>query len=108
MNKPQHHTFYWEGLDGTRMLTHFPPTDTYNAVCTVKEALFHVRNYKDLERSNESYALFGFGDGGGGPTKEMLERLRRMQDLDGLPRMAVRSSDEFFDRLEADVKELNT
>ncbi len=108
MNKPQHHTFMWEGLDGTKLLTHFPPTDTYNAVCTVKEALFHVRNYKDLERSNESYMLFGFGDGGGGPTKEMLERLRRMADVDGLPRMAVRSSDEFFDRLEADAKDLNT
>jgi alpha-mannosidase len=108
LNKPQHHTFYWEGLDGTKMLTHFPPTDTYNAVCTVKEALYHVRNYKDLERSNESYMLFGFGDGGGGPTKEMLERLRRMADVDGLPRMAVRSSDDFFERLEADVKDVNT
>jgi alpha-mannosidase len=108
LNKPQHHTFYWEGLDGTRMLTHFPPTDTYNAVCTVKEALYHVSNYKDLERSNESYMLFGFGDGGGGPTKEMLERLRRMADVDGLPRMAVRSSDDFFERLEADVKDVNT
>lgn len=108
INKPQHHTFYWEGLDGTRLLTHFPPADTYNAVCTVQEVLYHVRNYKDLERSNESYLLFGFGDGGGGPTPEMLERLRRMRDVDGLPRMAIRSSDDFFARLEADAQDLNT
>jgi alpha-mannosidase len=108
INKPHHHTFYWEGLDGTRLLTHFPPTDTYNAVCTVQEALYHVRNYKDLERSNESYLLFGFGDGGGGPTPEMLERLSRMRDVDGLPRMAIRSSDDFFARLEADAQDLNT
>jgi alpha-mannosidase len=74
----------------------------------VEEVLYHVRNYKDLERSNESYLLFGFGDGGGGPTMEMLERLARMRDVDGLPRMAIRSSDEFFDRLEADAKDLNT
>jgi len=108
INKPTHHTFYWEGLDGTRMLTHFPPADTYNAVCTVEEALYQVRNYKDLERSNESYLLFGFGDGGGGPTMEMLERLRRMADVDGLPRMAIRTSNDFFDRLEADAKDINT
>lgn len=108
INKPHHHTFWWEGLDGTRLLTHFPPTDTYNAVCTVEEALYHVRNYKDLERSNESYMLFGFGDGGGGPTMEMLERLARMRDVDGLPRMAIRSSNDFFERLEADAKDLNT
>ena len=106
INKPQAHTFWWEGIDGSRVLTHFPPADFYNSTCTVKELLFNVSNYKDLERSNESYFLFGYGDGGGGPTWEMVEQLRRAKDVDGLPRSAQRSPEEFFARLEADMKEL--
>lgn len=106
INKPDAHTFWWEGIDGTRVLTHFPPTDTYNGVATVKELLFHMQNYKDLERSNESICLFGFGDGGGGPTREMLERLRRAKDVDGLPKVDIRAPDDFFERLTADAKPL--
>lgn len=89
MNRPDAHTFWWEGLDGSRVLTHFPPTDTYNGSVSVRELLFHVRNYKDLERSNESGYLFGFGDGGGGPTREMMERIRRARDTDGLPKVTI-------------------
>jgi alpha-mannosidase len=107
INKPTHHTFFWEGLDGTRMLTHFPPTDTYNADVTVAQVAYHVSNYKDLERSNESMMLFGFGDGGGGPTMEMLERAQRLHNLDGMAKVEMRTSDEFFARLEADAKDLN-
>jgi alpha-mannosidase len=105
-NKPHSHTFWWEGLDGTRVFTHFPPADTYNATGNVRELLFNVRNYKDLERSNESYYLFGHGDGGGGPTPEMLEQLRRVGDVDGLPRVRQRSPREFFARCKADAKPL--
>ena len=108
INKPQAHTFWWEGIDGSRVLTHFPPADTYNGTCNVRELLFNVSNYKDLDRSNESYYLFGYGDGGGGPTWEMVEQLHRARDLDGLPRSTQRSPDEFFARLEADMKELTT
>jgi len=104
-NKPAAHTFLWEGLDGSRVLTHFPPTDTYNGNCTVKEALFGVRNFKDHDRARESCLLFGHGDGGGGPTLEMLERLRRMRDVDGLPRIEQRSPAEFFRRCAADVRD---
>jgi alpha-mannosidase len=104
-NKPASHTFLWEGLDGSQVLTHFPPADTYNATVTIKEVLFNVSNFKDHERANESYMLFGYGDGGGGPTPAMLERLERIGDVDGLPRTAIRSPQEFFARCEADVKD---
>lgn len=46
-----------------------------------------VKNNKDKGRVNHSVALFGFGDGGGGPTQKMLDRLLRMKDTDGLPRL---------------------
>jgi len=105
-NKLSSHTFWWEGLDGSRVLTHFPPLDNYNATATVEEVLLNVSNYKDHERSKESYFLFGYGDGGGGPTLAMLEQLQRMQDVDGLPRVAMRSPEEFFARLEQDAHDL--
>ncbi len=105
LNKPAGHTFMWEGIDGSSVLTHFPPADTYNSVANVKEVLFNVSNFKDHERANESYLLFGFGDGGGGPTTAMVEQLQRMGDVDGLPRTQMRTPQEFFARCEADLKD---
>ncbi len=107
-NKLSSHTFWWEGLDGSRVLTHFPPADTYNAMGNVKDAMYSLSNYKDLDRSKEAYLLFGFGDGGGGPTIEMLEQIKRMKDVDGLPKVEMRPSNEFFTRLENDARDLTT
>ncbi len=107
-NKIGAHTFWWEGLDGSRVLTHFPPADDYNAMADVAAVLKSVSNYRDLDRSNEAYMLFGYGDGGGGPTKAMLEQVQRMKDVDGLPKVAMRSPNEFFTRLETDGQDLTT
>jgi len=99
-NQPLHHSFWWKAIDGTAVLAHFPPVDTYNGVCEIKELLKHETNYKDSDRSKNAYYLFGFGDGGGGPTRTMLESLRRTADLQGVPRCTIRSSEDFFERLE--------
>ena len=105
---PPHHSFHWKGLDGSSVLTHFPPADTYNAVATVEELRYHAANYKDADRSTEALYLFGYGDGGGGPNAEMVESLRRVRDLLGVPRSEMRSPDEFFDRLAAEAGDLAT
>lgn len=102
-NRPTSSTFLWEGIDGSRVLTHFPPANTYNAICSVEEILRHYSNFKDKERASESYMLFGFGDGGGGPTEEMVERLARMKNIQGLPDVTVRTPREFFNRCEKDI-----
>ena len=81
--QPEHHTFTWQGLDGSEVLTHFPPADTYNAEATVAELHREGATYKDHGRSHHSLMVFGHGDGGGGPTAEMLERLRRARDIAG-------------------------
>lgn len=104
-NKMPSHTFTWEGIDGTSVLTHFPPADSYNAVVTVEQLLYNVSNFKDLERANESYMLFGYGDGGGGPTRGMLERIKRCEDVAGLPKLKMRNPDEFFARCDADIED---
>jgi alpha-mannosidase len=98
-NKLPSHTFWWEGIDGSQVLTHFPPADTYNSLADVKEVHYSMTNYKDLDRSREAYLLFGFGDGGGGPTRAMLEQVQRMRDIDGLPRVEMRTPGDFFERL---------
>jgi alpha-mannosidase len=72
-NKPEHHTFMWAGIDGTRVFTHFPPADTYNGSFEREEIERSVRNFKDAQHSNRSLYLFGWGDGGGGPQPEMVE-----------------------------------
>jgi alpha-mannosidase len=107
-NPPEHHTFTWQGIDGSEVLTHFPPADTYGAEATVAELRRGVRAYRDHDRSRESLLVFGHGDGGGGPTRAMLERLRRARDLRGLPRTEIRDPQTFFDRLEAGARDLRT
>ena len=105
---PPYHTFRWAGIDGSEVLAHFPPADTYNAEVTVPELRFNARNYKDHDRSAHSLMLFGHGDGGGGPTPAMLERLRRANDLEGLPRTVQRTPEAFFDLLEAETDDWPT
>jgi alpha-mannosidase len=107
-NRPAHHTFTWQGIDGSEVVAHFPPADTYNAAAEVAELRRCARDYKDHDRSGRSLLVFGHGDGGGGPTPEMLETLGRVRDLQGVPRTTMASSDEFFAALEADAKELPT
>ncbi|HZQ07298.1 MAG TPA: glycoside hydrolase family 38 C-terminal domain-containing protein [Anaerolineae bacterium] len=99
------HSFLWEGLDGTRTLTHFPSSEVYISEANVKEVVYASTNFQDHDRARESYLLFGWGDGGGGPTAGMLEQLKRMRDVDGLPRVQIRPPEEFFHRLETDLKE---
>lgn len=96
---PPHHSFHWKGIDGSAVLTHFPPADTYNGECEVQELRYHAANYKDADRTADALYLFGYGDGGGGANAEMIEALRRTADLQGAPRTAIRTPDAFFDRL---------
>lgn len=105
-NQPLHHTFTWVGVDGSEVLAHFPPADTYNGECHIEELRRHARKYKDNDRSQHAMYLFGFGDGGGGPTRTMLETLERCRDLNGVPRCDQRTSEAFFDLLEADIQDL--
>lgn len=108
-NKPHHQNFEWAGIDGTRVLTHFPPADTYNAMTgyrIIKDLCYHEENMTDHDRTKEAMLLFGYGDGGGGPTRHMLEVLKRVKDFQGIPRTVQRSSADFFKRLRSDLKDI--
>lgn len=107
-NRFPHHTFWWEGLDGSCVLTHFSPIDTYNAVMTPGQLRFAAANFADHAVSDVSLVCFGHGDGGGGPTAEMLERIRLFSDLDGVPPVEMGTVADFFDRVAAHADAADT
>ena len=92
VNRMPHHTFNWEGIDGTRLFTHFPPVDSYNSELSGRELAHAERNYRDHGRGTTSLVPFGYGDGGGGPTREMLAAARRTANLEGSPKVELGSA----------------
>jgi len=96
-NRFPHHTFWWEGLDGSRVLTHFSPVETYNALMMPGQLRFGVRNFADHGVSDRSLMCFGHGDGGGGPTAEMLQRAYVLQDWEHVPLVEMGTVEGFFD-----------
>lgn len=99
-NRHPHHTFWWEGLDGSRVLTHLPPEDTYNSPAAPRSIAKAEREYLDKNVSEHCLMLFGIGDGGGGPGEEHLERLSRERNLQGLAPVRQEPSIDFFHKLE--------
>ena len=108
-NRLPYDSFWWQGLDGTKVLTHFstaPDPDgygvsTYNAKATPDQNLGAWTIFQQKEMQQELLMAFGHGDGGGGPTREMLENIREMADFPAVPRMRQGHVGEFFRRLEA-------
>jgi alpha-mannosidase len=100
-NRMPHHTFLWEGIDGSRVLTHFPPVDTYNSQLSPAELAHAEREHREKGVHNASIVPFGWGDGGGGPTREMMAAARRAADLEGSPRVAVGTPASFYDEARA-------
>ena len=102
VDKFPHHSFWWEGIDGTRIFTHFPPADTYGSDLSGESLAHAARNFRDKGRSATSLIPFGYGDGGGGPTREMLMQAARTRDLEGSPRVHIETPSAFFARAEAE------
>jgi len=91
-----HHSFLWEGIDGSRMFTHFPPMDTYNSQLSGMEVAKASRQFKENRVATMSLAPVGWGDGGGGTTREMTGRAARMADLEGSAKVEWTHPDAFF------------
>ncbi|MFI9045655.1 alpha-mannosidase [Streptomyces sp. NPDC053427] len=102
INDFPHHTFRWEGIDGTRIFTHFPPVDTYNCQMAGGEIAHAARNFKDKGAARHSLAPTGWGDGGGGTTREMIAKARRLRSLDGSAVVEWEKPAAFFAKAEAE------
>lgn len=117
-NRIPNDTFMWRGIDGTEIFTHFITTCDYDKV-TGDNVTFTGKNnkttytgdinanqvmgtwnrYQNKDINDETLMAFGFGDGGGGPTKEMLENAKRLKyGIPGCPRIEIGFEGGFFDR----------
>ena len=105
INKFPHTTFNWVALDGSQIICHMPPSETYTAEANWGDVKRSITHHKSLDQDKTSLLVFGKGDGGGGPTFGHLEKLRRcrgMSDRIGrLPRVNMGDTvDRFFSKLE--------
>ena len=107
-NEFPHQTFHWRGIDGTEILTHFPPENTYNSELDTEFLLPAQNGFKEKDKLDEFISLFGVGDGGGGPKPENIELGMRMADLENSPRVRFDTAKNFFHRLEKDKGLLDT
>jgi alpha-mannosidase len=103
-----HHTFFWQGIDGTRILVHMPPEGTYNSSAAPRAVMAAEKNFADKAVSEYSALLYGIGDGGGGAGTEHLERLAREKNLDGLAPVQQEYMETFFKRIAQDTSEYKT
>ena len=88
--------FIWEGVDGSTVQA----LSFFKNNAQVTPGQFHARWENDRTQQENIDTLlypFGFGDGGGGATRDMLEMARRMEDLEGLPRSRYGGLREFFE-----------
>ena len=105
INKFPHTTFNWVSLDGSQVICHMCPSETYTAEANFGDLRKSVTQHKSMDQDATSLLVFGKGDGGGGPTWEHLEKLRRCRGLSdkvgALPRVHMgQSVEDFYDRLE--------
>ena len=110
INKFPHTTFNWVALDGSQVLCHMTPAETYTAEAHFGDVKRSVSQHKSMDQDSTSLLVFGKGDGGGGPTFQHLDKLRRCRGLsdtvDLLPRVKMGESvDDFFARLEKKAAE---
>lgn len=117
-NKLPYDSFMWQGIDGTEIFSYFLTAQNHtdyqkNSIYTVYVGdvtpnmhLGTWERYQQKEYNNETIVTFGYGDGGGGTTPEMIETLKRLQKgLPGMPKAQLSFGGDFLNRAEANFKE---
>ncbi|MBL7183447.1 MAG: alpha-mannosidase, partial [Anaerolineae bacterium] len=108
-NRLPYDSLWWQGLDGTRVLTHFICTphggdaqwvSTYNGDASPMQIIGTWNTFQQKELQQELLTSVGYGDGGGGPTREMLENIQEMATFPATPRVRQASAGEFFRNME--------
>ena len=111
-NKFPYDTFWWEGIDGTKVLTHFNKTHCWPAPEALHDMITgnieETHSVKERSVTNKRLIAYGYGDGGGGPQYEMAETARRVKDLNGCAKAEYTTVSDFMKSVEKDVKNPNT
>ena len=116
-NQMPNDLFRWRGIDGTEMLTYFVnapnnnersvlygKVSNYSAEIAPLVAIGAWKRFKNKELTKDVLISYGYGDGGGGPNREMLENIRAMEKLPGMPRVKTAVPSEFFKKLHENVE----
>lgn len=112
-NQMPHDTFWWRGLDGSEVLTHFMSTPaisdsgayTYNGSIDPVSVAGAWKLYHDKEINQDLLLAYGHGDGGGGVNRDMLEMGRHLKAMPGLPRVEPGHAAAYFEKLGKTVRE---
>lgn len=101
-NEFPYDTFYWKGIDGSKVLVHFNRSHAWPSPETMAENIMSRdgNTVKEKETSDMRLLSYGFGDGGGGPEFAMIEMADRLKDVEGLPRSSHTTVSGFMKRLE--------
>ena len=113
INNFPHTTFMWVSPDGSQVICHMPPSETYTAEANFGDVKRSITQHKTMRVDNSSLLLFGKGDGGGGPTWQQFEKLRRCAGISNtigaIPKVKLgHTVDDFFDRLAPKAAEFPT
>ncbi|EQL02421.1 glycoside hydrolase family 38 protein [Ophiocordyceps sinensis CO18] len=104
INTFPHTTFMWVSPDGSQVICHMPPSETYNSDASFGDLRRSITQHKTMRVDESSLLVFGKGDGGGGPTWQHYEKLRRCAGISNtvgaIPKLKLGLTvDDFFDRL---------
>lgn len=102
-NRFPYDTFVWKGIDGSSVISHFHNLHCSPDPKTLDAQWNHVQ-HKDVQ--DRRLIAIGYGDGGGGPTAEMIEASRRVEDLEGCPRTSYTTVSEFMKSIKEELKTL--
>lgn len=114
-NRMPHDTFRWKGMDGTEVLTHFITTPepwngpdswfyTYNGMLTPKTVKGVWESYSEKAMNKDLLISYGYGDGGGGVNRDLLEFRRRIDKIPGLPHLKTSTAGAYFRKLKETVE----
>jgi len=111
-NRLPYDTFIWRGMDGSEITTHFITTTelndtsyTYNGDSKPFAIKGVWDNYRNKDLNRDLIISYGWGDGGGGPTREMIKYIEAAKLMPGLPKVDTGRATEYFRKLNNTVKE---
>ncbi|WP_428771626.1 alpha-mannosidase [Treponema sp. HNW] len=115
-NRMPNDTFIWRGIDGSEVLTQFittaemddkgniDTTYTYNGDTRPYVIKGTWENYQNKDLNRDLFVVYGYGDGGGGPTRDMIENIRVLNKIPALPYVKTERLETFLQRLHKSLK----